>query len=74
MCVRVNAGGRDITCTVQGIQIQALARCKGPKGPPLPARLAEIITPMNKAVWHQELSGLLDASLVQEILHGIKAG
>ncbi len=74
MCVRVNAGGRDITCTVQGSQIQALARCKGPKGPPLPARLAEIITPMNEAAWHQELSGHPDSSLVQEILHGVRSG
>ncbi len=67
-------GKSDITCTVQGSQIQALATCKGPKGPPLLARQAEIITLMNAAVWHQELSGHPNASLVQEILHGIRAG
>ncbi len=74
LCHACNAGASEGSCTVQGKQMQALARCSGPDGQALLGRLASIVSPMRETVWAQELAGHPDKALVDELLRGIKSG
>ena len=68
LCHACNAGASEGSYTVQGKQMQALARCSGPDGQALSGRLASIVSPMRETVWAQELAGHPDKALVDELL------
>ncbi len=74
LCHACNAGASEGSYTVQGEQMQALARCSGPDGQALSGRLASIVSPMRETVWARELEGHPDKALVEELLRGIKSG